>query len=460
MRGAMSAMASSSVDIVLLTNGPGEVVTWVRPVVRALRGLAPEAAPASAPMPEQAQGSARISVVLAPCPYASGQEADAVRRIPGVDRVARPEWLPGLLRSGDTPAGWDWRRRGVVVFLGGERANTLKLARRLNYPSLIYAERDLRRLRQVDAMALRVESLLRKVPRRLRDRVRVVGDLVADTTAGGAVDAASRAALNARLGIDEATRVIGLLPGSKDAKLTQGVPFVLGVAREIARRRPDVCLLLPLAPTLTLDQLLDYADPARNPMVKVIGGPRVRLLPPTRAGTLPCLVTDDGLRVQVWDESPAADALTRCDLALTTVGAVTAELGVLAVPMLVFFLTHKLDALNTWTGVTGRVTGLAIIGVHLRRLVNRAFFTWIRFSKQRFAWPNLWAKADVVPELLGAYTPAQGADLILDYLDDSPHLAEMSAKLQTLRAPAGASARLADLIFELAGGQAPSSGKR
>ena len=55
---------TSSVDILILSNGPGEVTTWVRPVVKALR--------------EQLGhdiSQVRISVILSPCPHASGKEA-------------------------------------------------------------------------------------------------------------------------------------------------------------------------------------------------------------------------------------------------------------------------------------------------------------------------------------------------------------------------------------------------
>ena len=51
-------------DILILSNGPGEVTTWVRPAVKALR--------------QQLGGdpsSVRISVVLSPCPNATGKEA-------------------------------------------------------------------------------------------------------------------------------------------------------------------------------------------------------------------------------------------------------------------------------------------------------------------------------------------------------------------------------------------------
>ena len=50
------------IDIVILSNGPGEVATWVRPVVKCLSEV----------LGEQSD-RIRISVLLSPCPHSTGQ---------------------------------------------------------------------------------------------------------------------------------------------------------------------------------------------------------------------------------------------------------------------------------------------------------------------------------------------------------------------------------------------------
>ncbi|HEY9807627.1 MAG TPA: hypothetical protein V6D04_13740, partial [Candidatus Obscuribacterales bacterium] len=92
----------SAVDILILSNGPGELATWVKPVVRALRAKLGD---------DRAQ--VRISVVLSPCPNASGQEAAIAQSYPEVDRVQAAEHFFPFLLSGKTIANWDWRDRGV-----------------------------------------------------------------------------------------------------------------------------------------------------------------------------------------------------------------------------------------------------------------------------------------------------------------------------------------------------------
>ncbi|MGB7273927.1 MAG: hypothetical protein WBC69_11565, partial [Geitlerinemataceae cyanobacterium] len=68
LRDLRDSLPNPSVDILILTNGPGELATWVRPVVRTLRQQLGEN-----------RSQLRISVVLSPCPNASGKEAEIAR---------------------------------------------------------------------------------------------------------------------------------------------------------------------------------------------------------------------------------------------------------------------------------------------------------------------------------------------------------------------------------------------
>ncbi|MHC5827043.1 MAG: lipid-A-disaccharide synthase, partial [Nostoc sp.] len=70
----------TQVDILILSNGPGEVTTWVRPVVKALRQELGDD-----------RSVVRISVVLSPCSNASGKEAAIALSYPEVDRVQGAE---------------------------------------------------------------------------------------------------------------------------------------------------------------------------------------------------------------------------------------------------------------------------------------------------------------------------------------------------------------------------------
>ena len=65
------------------------------------------------------------------------------------------------------------------------------------------------------------------------------------------------------------------------------------------------------------------------------------------------LVTRAGTRIRLLEQHPAHGPLSQCALALTTVGANTAELGALGVPMIVIVPTQHLEVMQAWDGAIG-----------------------------------------------------------------------------------------------------------
>ena len=119
----------AEIDIIILSNGPGEVATWVRPVVRALRdklGID--------------RDLVRISAILSPDSNSGGGEIEALRSYPEIDRVQGAESFTQFLLWGKTRENWDWRERGVVIFLGGDQIFPVIVGKRLGYQTVVYAE--------------------------------------------------------------------------------------------------------------------------------------------------------------------------------------------------------------------------------------------------------------------------------------------------------------------------------
>jgi hypothetical protein len=422
------------IDILILSNGPGEVATWVKPVVRSLRQKAPD------------HSTLRISVILAPCPHASGQEHSTVAQYAEVDRVQSAEHFFKFLLTGKTVAGWDWHPHGAVVFLGGDQFFTLLIARRLGYQKLVYAEWDARWLSQMDGFGVMQADLKQKAPARYQHKFTVVGDLMADVQT-----TANRAEIMQALGIPASSELIGFLPGSKPAKLGPGVPLALAIAQILHRQRPSAHYVIGLAPNLTLADLTRYLNAESNPLVKVMQGPSATLVEPgtTEPKTsLPYLQIENGPKVFIWQRFPALDLFSQCALCFTTVGANTAQLGALAVPMIVLLPTQQLDGLKLWDGLPGLIARAPGIKTIARRFISPLIVKSLQKSNRLFAWPNLWAKREVVPELLGPITADQVSPLALDYLNHPEKLAEISQTLRQLRGPAGAADKMASLILE------------
>jgi hypothetical protein len=434
----MSAPASPvSKDILILSNGPGEVSTWVKPVVQALRAQTQTAQ-------IQAVPRVRISVMLSPCPHASGGEAASLRAYPEVDRVQEPQHFFKFLLTGKTAQGWDWAPQGVVVFLGGDQFYAVLAAKRLGYQSVIYAEWEARWLKWVDRVAVMQAGALEKVKPDYRHKVKVIGDLMADVQ----TRAAEPAALEQRLPVEPGAELIGLLPGSKVGKLGPGVPLTLAIANHIHTQRPKTQFVIFVAPTVSLDYLHRFTDPTQNPTVPLVNGPKVDLYQPSDANSAPYYKTESGAQVFLWQPFPAHDLLKTCQLCLTTVGANTAQLGALAVPMMVLLPTQQLDAMRTWEGIFGVLGSLPGVGLAVNRLINRVMFPLIQKSGKKFAWPNIWAKQEVVPELFGRLSADTIGNQVIDYLDHPEKLQAMQQTLQALRGPSGAADKMATIILE------------
>ena len=405
-------------DIVLVSNGPGELLTWVCPLARRLH---------------REPGAASLHLVLTPCPHAHGQEAGTAAAMGVFDRIvpARYFWhlllLPRRYRR--------WRPQGVVVFLGGDQLWAVLLASRLGYRHVCYAEWVARWPRWCDRIAAMGPVAYGRVPGRWRPRAQIVGDLMADVSPeqGGSPSVP-----------EAAPATIALLPGSKPAKLCLGVPFMLATAEKLHQHHPECRFLLPLAPTVRHQDLLRFAGP-QNPLAATFGASAVRLEAPSPSRSHWSLCTAAGVRIAVVDRHPAHDQLRRCTMALTTVGANTAELGALAVPMVVVLPTQHPQVMRAWDGPLGLLSRVPLLGPVITRVV-------VSMALRRgsgLAWPNLQAGRMVVPERIGPVTPTQIAREVSVLLCHPARLEAMAMALRQLRGPGGATAALSAMVMEV-----------
>lgn len=414
------------IDILILSNGPGELTTWVRPVVETLRKQL-----------EHQSKQVRISLILSPCPHATGKEVAIANSYPEIDRVQGAEYFWQFLLSGKTAENWDWFPQGVVVFLGGDQFFTVITAKRLGYRSVIYAEWDARWWRFIDRFGVMNAKVMKAIPSQYSAKFNIVGDLMAD------VQLKQNQHLKLDFLNDPKIELIGLLPGSKPAKLAQGVPLTLAIAQYLHNKRPQTRFIIPVAPTLDLSTLTQFANPKPNPILEKIGSPTVIF----QAGDPPYFQLASGLKIYLYTEKPAYGLLSQCCCCLTTIGANTAELGSLGVPMVVLIPTQQLDAMRAWDGIPGLLANLPLVGSVLAMAIN-----WMVLQQgRRFAWPNIWAQAEIVPELVGRLEAETVAEFVLDYLQHPEKLQQMRDRLLEVRGKPGAAEKLAQMVLEEGG---------
>ncbi|GBE91303.1 lipid-A-disaccharide synthase [Nostoc cycadae] len=407
------------VDILILSNGPGEITTWVRPVVQALRQQLGDD-----------RSLVRISVVLSPCPNASGKEAAIALSYPEVDRVQGVEHFWQFLLWGKTYNNWDWRSHGVVVFLGGDQIFPVIIGKKLGYRTVVYAEWQARWHNLIDRFGVMKPTVAQKVSPKYAHKFTVVGDLMLE---------AQNSALST-----QHSALIGILPGSKAAKLTQGIPLTLAIAEYIHTKQPQLKFVIPVAPTLDLPTLVSFADPRKNPFTETFKFSGASLVMPEQNHEYPLLKTDQGLNIELHQENPAYSILSQCSICLTTVGANTAELGSLGVPMLVLLPTQQLDAMRSWDGLPGLLANLPGLGTTFAKLINWLFLR----RKGLLAWPNIWAQSEIVPELVGQLQPQEIGEMVLDLLAHPEKLDAMRHNLRRVRGESGAAQKIAQIVCE------------
>ena len=439
----------TQVDILILSNGPGEVTTWVRPVVRALRQKFGDD-----------RNQVRISVVLSPCSNASGKEAAIALSYPEVDRVQGAEHFWQFLLWGKTFDNWDWRSRGVVIFLGGDQIFPVVIGKKLGYQTVVYAEWEARWHKWIDRFGVMKPKVAASVPQKYAHKFTVVGDLMLEASShsslvishlslannkGQMTNDTDASTVSHKVGQD--TELIGLLPGSKAAKLAQGVPLCLSIAQYIHAKRPQTKFVIPLAPTLDLQTLASFADSQRNSIAEIFGFSGAELILPEDATNKALLKTATGLTVELWQENPSYHLLSQCCICLTTVGANTAELGALAVPMIVLLPTQQLDAMRSWDGLPGLLANLPGVGTAFSKVINWSFLRFVR-RKGLLAWPNIWAQEEIVPEIMGKLQPQEVGEMVLDFLAHPEKLDDIRAKLRNIRGESGAAQKIAQIVGE------------
>ncbi|KAK4525154.1 hypothetical protein GAYE_SCF08G3060 [Galdieria yellowstonensis] len=415
-------------DLVILTNGPGELNTWVRPVVEKLRSLERDSVPSWAHL--------RISILLCPCVHASGSEFDIAKAMSGVDRVLPPKlWLPFLLFGYTGKFRWNWHSQGVVLHLGGDQFFAGCIARRLGFKSVAYVEWKALWPGWVDYYLFARRSSYHK-------NSMVIGDLSVDASAS-ILEKLDNSEVEQSFGRNP--RLIALLPGSKEMKLASLVPLFFGICDVIQQSLKGYRFVLFLAPGVTVESICRFADSKTNRLVSLFGEKSSVYDPQNR-----CFMTANGTRIDIWDRIPAYHVLRRCKLALSCVGANTAELAGIGLPTFVVVPTQQLDAMRAWDGILGILCNIPFLG----RLVA-LFVNWLvvfLYRKGKFGYlalPNKWVNRMVMPEFVGKVTCKDIGIRILACISTPNVLYRMRREIIQVCQPFGAVSKLSIFVWNV-----------
>jgi lipid A disaccharide synthetase len=367
--------------------------------------------------------------VLVPCPNATGKEFIVANSWNKFELITKSKIFWKLLIRPRSFA--DWPSKGVVIFLGGDQLWSILLAKRLGYQNISYAEwisRWPHLTNKIAAMNVKVKKL---IPKRYQYKCQIIGDLMADIK------------LNSEITLkNKEKHYVALLPGSKKAKLSVGIPFFLEIADHIAAENENINLIIPIAPTTNESEYLFFQS-ERNPIAKFYSS-KIKKIKKIKDSCFDYKIeTSKNTNIYLIKKHPCYDILKECDLAITTVGANTAELAAIALPMLVVLPTQHLNMMNAWDGIFGLIGKISFINRLLTFIIKYFYFK----KKKFFAWPNIKSKRMIVPERIGNISPRKIAKEVLFLLKNKDQLTSIRDNLLKERGGKGAARKLASMII-------------
>jgi hypothetical protein len=411
-----------SFDILIISNGPGELSSWVKPLVKKINETLPEA---------------RIIICLVPCIYASGEEYNVAIEFTGVSYVMGPRETGTYLLAKKLPEGFSLQEKGIVLHMGGDQIFTVLMSRKTKFPAVVYTENLIFWTSKINRFLLTDQNLyasarLRKIE---ASKLSVVGNLMVDAVSLNEVPQN----LREKLGLSTDKSVVTLLPGSKPFKVKYSTPYMLRIADYIAKKNPDTQFLISQSPYTPLNQIVGSVTIAEY--IDALEGVGARF-GKTEDGNV--LVTEQGTIINIVPPELQYEAYQVSDVAITLPGTNTAELAILGIPMVVLFPMNKLDEIPV-EGLIGAISDIPFIGKYIKRFVIKQAVKKMRFV----ALPNQKMGAEVTPELVGNIIPLEVAERAIKILNNPYERREISLNLKKTMGASGASKNVISNIVDV-----------
>ncbi|MGM9992999.1 MAG: hypothetical protein ACI376_09210 [Candidatus Bruticola sp.] len=394
--------------IYITANSPGEIAGWLSPVAAAVHRRWP---------------GCSISVILLPCPFATGSEGKVALELLHINEVIRPHQYFQLLWEGSSAK----HKNSVLLHLGGDLMYSAALAWRWKIPAWSYLWGRWWWDSAFKGYFIKDEKHYdwmrrHKLP---LEKAITIGDLVVDD-----VRFIMQSYL-ARYGSlpQSDPNLISFLPGSRVTELTNLSPFFLRTAQLMKQIRPSLRFQMQISPFIPPNKLVRALQAPPHPAV---GGIQGKIIGDT--------LQAEGVAIEIVrrHQLPKLSASALC---ITIPGTKTAEAAVLGVPELMVLPINRPDQLP-YIGLIGLLDwipgGRQLKGRLLMRMRHKVGF---------MAQPNILANRLIVPEIIDVVTPAYVASAALGLLDDPQQIMQQKCEFSRMYSPyAGASDRLLEAI--------------
>lgn len=390
-------------ELFILTNSPGEVSGWVMPVVKEL---------------ESAQFPAKIRLVVLPCQYASGREAEYGKEIPGIDTVST---FKELWKNFETHK----EVKRLVLQLGGDPLFGALLSAKLRCGWMIYTKRPKWKKRVehyfVPDSASEEKFELQGVK---KDMFTKVGNLIFDSTPECKnLDEARRV-----MGLSEGEEAISFLAGSRPFEYRDGFAFFTCAAMEFLNKHPNYHVFLPVAPVVDENLLkeglksagLNWSGGSKPEEILWEGPNRIRFI-----------------------RENNFEAIKASSLAVAFPGTNNLQIVSLSVPLLAVVPMNQVENIPM-----DGIPGIIPMSVPGAKALKKKLVYWYSKRLKYASLPNRMTGKEIVPEHRGVMTPSMVAALVEDLISDPERLSEIVRGYSCIYHERGAAAKIARKVSD------------
>jgi lipid-A-disaccharide synthase len=398
--------------VLLVTNGPGELYTWVTPVLKALRQQAPDW---------------QVAIGVIPCQFASGREVDIAKTL--VSDVFSPTDTMRTITLGQPLTGFsEGVKQGLVLSLGGSLELAVRLGQKLGWDVMRYHFEPAWH-KYLHTLFVTDEKNIQKAKRKGAEVARAVpiGNLVADALAD--LDDIN---INQR-----GSPHVLVMAGSRDGFTRYVLPLMLAVIDRIKVQYPDARFVYPRSRLLSEQGFREALQGGDLAGKNALGGTSGRFDEQQEH-----IITPAGTRLELIPEAARYAHMKTADIALTIPGTNTLELGMAYLPSVVAFPLNKPEAIPL-EGLAHWLSSIPVIGTPLKRRAVRMAAPHLPASL-----PNHFSGETLMVELKGVLHADDVSKAALELLADTPKRQHIRTRLRETMPQPGAAAALVRYLLD------------
>ena len=380
--GYVSDKSEEKEDLIIFSNGPGEISTWVFPIVERIKRY-----------PELDE-KYNVILIIHPCQFSSGTEHIYVSQMNLFYKIIPPKEYLKLIFGLKRLRKYGIRKRGIIISLGGDLLHPVLFQFRSRGDYRLYAyTNNPGWIKKYEKIFVRSSYIKKKSIEKGMDvsKIAVTGDLVYSSIK----EIGERDIVRQKLSLTKDDLMILFMPGSREFELRYMLPVYLKVIDEITNDFPNIRPYILKSPYID-DKLIKQAllNASNIKEAEVEGGTVIEYDRDSESNINFAIKIDDKKLVPILDGGLEYWG-SGVDFAVTIPGTNTIQLAYRNIPTLVVAALNKPEIIPM-EGIVGILKwfpgGKIILKSAVKKYVRQFPFASL---------PNMYMQREIFPELFG-----------------------------------------------------------